>query len=170
MSAEKQALLDEVKEKINLKDGFILASYDKLSANAISRMRISLAAAGGDMFVVKKRVFAKAAAEKNVLFSLDELQGHVLVALAKGNFLAVAKEMYKVKDETNALKILGGYFEDAKCDSSEVQQISSLPSLDEMRAQFIGLLEAPMSQNLATMEAFIASVMDCVENNNSNET
>ena len=170
MSVEKQALLDEVKEKIDLKEGFILASYDKLSANTISRMRKSLVGVGGDMFVVKKRVFAKAAAEKEVIFSLDELKGHVLVALAKGNFLAVAKEIYKVKDETNALKVLGGYFEDAKCGSSEVEQISSLPSLDEMRAQFIGLLEAPMSQNLATMEAFISSVMDKLENNNSKET
>jgi large subunit ribosomal protein L10 len=168
MSVEKQVLLDEVEKKIDLKEGFILASYDKLSANAIAKMRKSLVGVGGDMFVVKKRVFAKAVALKNVIFSLEELQGHVLVALAKGNFLAVAKEVFKAKQETNALKILGGYFEDAKCASAEVEQISTLPSLDEMRAQIIALLESPMGQTLATMEAYIDKHSS--ENNNSNET
>lgn len=170
MSAEKQALLDEVKEKIDLKDGFILASYEKCSANTIAEMRKSIVDAGGDMFVVKKRIFAKAASEKDVAYSLEELEGHVLLAMAKGNFPAVAKEIFKAKQETKALKILGGYFEDNKCIASEVEQISKLPSLDEMRAQIIGLLEAPMSQTLSTIDAVLTSVLHCLENKNSKET
>ena len=35
------------------------------------------------------------------------------------------------------------------------KQISKLPGKDEMRAQFLGLLEAPMAQTLAVMEAVI---------------
>jgi large subunit ribosomal protein L10 len=169
MSAEKQALLEEVKEKIDLQDGFILASYDKLDANAIAGMRSELVKAGGDMFVVKKRIFAKAAIDKNITYSLDELEGHVLLAMGKGNFPAVAKELFKVKKETKALKILGGFFEDKKCAASEVEQISNLPSLDEMRAQILGLLEAPMGQTLATIEALLSSVMHCMENKNLKE-
>ena len=170
MSAEKQALLNEVKEKINLKEGFILASYDKLSANKIAGIRKSLVEVGGDMFVVKKRIFAKAASEKNLTYSMEELEGHVLLAMAKGNFPAIAKVIFDAKNETKAIKILGGYFEDGKCVTADVEQISNLPSLDVMRAQIIGLLEAPMGQTLATLEEIVSSVMRCEENNNSNET
>jgi large subunit ribosomal protein L10 len=170
MSVEKQALLNEVKEKINLKEGFILASYDKLSANTIAGIRKSLVGVGGDMFVVKKRIFAKAASEKNLAYSIEELEGHVLLAMAKGNFPAIAKAIYDAKNETKAIKILGGYFEDGKCVAADVEQISNLPSLDVMRAQIIGLLEAPMGQTLATLEEIVSSVMRCEENNNSNET
>jgi large subunit ribosomal protein L10 len=169
MSAEKQALLDEVKEKIDLEDGFILASYDKLSANAVAGMRESFIKAGGDMFIVKKRIFAKAASEKKVEYSLDELEGHVFLAMAKGNFPAMAKEVFKAVKSTKAVKVLGGYFEEKKCAASEVEQISNLPSLDEMRAQIIGLLEAPMSQSLATIDAVLSSVMHCIDNKNSKE-
>ena len=169
MSAEKQALLDEVKDKIDLEDGFILASYDKLDANAIADMRASLVKAGGDMFVVKKRIFAKAASEKNITYSLEELEGHVLLAMGKGNFPAVAKEVFKAKKETKALNVIGGFFEEKKCAASEVEQISNLPSLDEMRAQILGLLEAPMSETLATVEALLTSVLHCMENKNSEE-
>ncbi|MCH9621563.1 MAG: 50S ribosomal protein L10 [Chlamydiia bacterium] len=170
MSAEKQALLDEVKEKIDLEEGFIIASYDKLNANVVAGVREALVKAGGDMFIVKKRIFAKAASEKKVEYSLEELEGHVFLAMAKGNFPAVAKEVFKVAKDTKAVKILGGYFEDKKCQASEVEQISKLPSLDEMRAQIIGLLEAPMSQTLATIDALLSSVLHCMENKISKET
>jgi large subunit ribosomal protein L10 len=170
MSAEKQALLDEVKEKINLKEGFILASYDRLNANTIAGIRKSLVAVGGDMFIVKKRIFAKAASLKDVTYSLEELEGHVLLAMAKGNFPQVAKVIYDAKNETKAIKILGGYFEGGKSIVSDIEQISTLPSLDVMRAQIIGLLEAPMGQTLATLEAIVSSVMDCAENKDSKET
>jgi len=169
MSAEKQALLDEVKEKIDLEEGFILASYDKLSANTVAEVRESLVKAGGDMFIVKKRIFAKAASEKNVEYSLEELEGHVLLAMAKGNFPAIAKQMFKVAKDTKALKVLSGYFEDNKCNASDVEQISKLPTLDEMRAQIIGLLEAPMSQTLSTLDAVLTSVLHCMDNKNSKE-
>lgn len=169
MSAEKQALLDEVKDKIDVEDGFILASYDKLDANAIADMRSSLVQAGGDMFVVKKRIFAKAASEKNITYSLEELEGHVLLAMGKGNFPSVAKVMFKAKKDTKALNIIGGFFEEKKCKASEVEQISNLPSLDEMRAQILGLLEAPMGETLATIEALLSSVLHCVENKNLEE-
>ena len=170
MSAEKQALLDEVREKIDLQEGYIVASYDKLKANTIANMRKSIVALGGDVFVVKKRVFIKAAQEKKVEYSLDELEGHILLAMAKGHFPAVAKEMFKIKKETKALNVIGGYFEDSKCIASEVEEISNLPTLDEMRAQFVGLIEAPMSQTLAAINAVLTSVPHCLENKSSKET
>lgn len=170
MSAEKQALLDEVTDRIDLYQGFILASYDKLTANTLAEMRKSLVKVGGDMFVVKKRVFVKAALEKGVSYSLDQLEGHVLFAMGKGNFTAVAKEMFKVKDQTKALNILGGYFEENKYEASQVELISKLPSLDEMRALFIGLLTAPMSHTLSTIDAKLASEGHSLENNESKET
>lgn len=172
MSAEKQALLDEVKTKIDLEEGFILASYDKLSANKMAELRDSLVKIGGDMFVVKKRVFAKAAAEikEDLTYSLEELEGHVFLAMAKGNFPAMAKEIFKAKKETKSINILGGYFEETKCSSAEVEELSNLPSMEEMRAQILGLLEAPMSQTLATVESLLSSVMHCIENKNLKET
>ena len=39
-----------------------------------------------------------------------------------------------------------------------------LPAKDEMRAQLLGLFEAPMSQTLSTMESLLTSVMHCLEN------
>ena len=42
--------------------------------------------------------------------------------------------------------------------------MSKLPSKDEMRAQFLGTLEAPMAQTLAVMDALLTSVVHCLNN------
>jgi large subunit ribosomal protein L10 len=48
--------------------------------------------------------------------------------------------------------------------AADVEIMSQLPSKDVMRAQFLGLLEAPMAQTLAVMEALISSVVYCLDN------
>ena len=48
--------------------------------------------------------------------------------------------------------------------ASDVERLSKLPSKDEMRAQFLSVLEAPMSQTLAVMEALLTSVPYCLDN------
>ena len=43
-------------------------------------------------------------------------------------------------------------------------RLSLTASKDEMRAQFLGLLEAPLAQTLAVMDAVLSSVVYCLDN------
>lgn len=169
MSAEKELLMNELKAKINPRMGFILASYDKLSANKMAEFRETLVKTGGDFFAVKKRVFLKAAgnfdASGSLGYELGELKGHVALVMTKNSFVETTKALYAFRKENSEnLHILGGHFEGKKCSSKDIEMISELPSVEVMRAQFLGLLEAPMSQTLAVIEALLTSVMHCIEN------
>jgi len=165
MLAEKEVFLDEVKGKIDPSFGFILASYRGINANAFAGFRGQLVAAGGDFFVIKKRVFVKAAKDLNLQYEVKELEGHVGLAFAKENFLSMTKALYAFKNEhAQALSVIGGHFEGKKCSSSDVELISKLPSLNDMRAQFAGLLVAPMTQTLGLIQAMLCSVIYCLDN------
>ena|SRR3990167_1504552 len=165
MLAEKEIFLEEIKGKIDPGVGFVLASYRGINANAFAGFRNRLVDAGGDFFVVKKRVFVKAAKDLNLEYKVKELGGHVGLAFAKENFLAMTKALYAFKIENNdAVSILGGHFEGKRCSPSEMEQISKLPSQDEMRAQFVGLLAAPMTQTLGLLQALLCSVIYCLDN------
>lgn len=165
MLAEKEIFLEEVKSKIDPAQGFILASYKGLDANAFAGFRNRLIAAGGDFFVMKKRVFVKAAKDLNLEYGVKELGGHVGLAFAREDFLAMTKALYSFKTEhAETVNVLGGHFEGKKCSSQEVEQISKLPSQNEMRAQFLGLLVAPMTQTLAVLQATLSSVIYCLDN------
>ncbi|MBM3193327.1 MAG: 50S ribosomal protein L10 [Chlamydiae bacterium] len=165
MLAEKELFLEEVKGRIDPSVGFVLASYRGINANGFAGFRSRLVEAGGDFFVIKKRVFVKAAKDLNLEYDVNELDGHVGLAFTKDNFLSLTKALYSFKKENDAaLTVIGGHFEGKKCSSQDVELISKLPTLLEMRAQFLGLLEAPMTQTLGTIQAMLTSVIYCLDN------
>jgi large subunit ribosomal protein L10 len=165
MREEKQLLLDEIKDKIDQSTALVLTKYQKFDPNLASSFRMSIAKSGGHFEVVRKRILIKAAAAAGIDLNLDLLQGHVGVVFASGDPISVTKEMYQFKkDNEDVLEVLAGRFEGKLCSAVDVEQISKLPSKDEMRAQFLSVLEAPMAQTLSTMEALLTSVMHCLEN------
>lgn len=171
MIKEKALLLEEVKENLKPEVGFILAAYQGVKANDFAQLRENIASSGGDFIAVKKRVFLKAASELNLQYELGELEGHVGVVISNDSMVATTKALFDFKkSNVDKLQILGGHFDGKKCSADDFEQISKLPTLNEMRAQFLGLLEAPMSQTLGVVEALLTSVIHCIENKVNKES
>lgn len=165
MRPEKQFLLDDIKDRIAGSKAIVLASYKRLEPNASSAFRNNLAKSGGTLEVVKKRVLVKAAQVAGVELDPALLQGHIAVVFANQDPVQTTKVVYQFCKENEAvLEVIGGRFEGAMCSASDVEQISKLPGKDEMRAQFLGTLEAPLTHTLAAIEALLTSVMHCLEN------
>ncbi len=168
MRPEKQLLLDEIKHKIVGSKAIVLASYKRLAPNAAATFRVNLAKTGGSLEVVKKRVLVKAAKAADVALDPALLQGHIAVVFADQDPIQTAKVVYQFRRENDeVLDVIGGRFEGTFCSASDVEQISKLPSKDEMRAQLLGTLEAPLSQTLSVIQALLTSVMYCLENKQS---
>lgn len=165
MRAEKQFLLDEIQDKIANAKAIVLASYKKLEPNAAAAFRSNLAKTGGSLEVVRKRILMKAAEAAGITLDKSVLQGHIAVFFADADPVQTTKSIFKFSSENeDVLKVLCGRFEGAICTAEDVEQISKLPSKDEMRAQLLSVFEAPMSQTLAVFEALLTSVIYCIDN------
>jgi large subunit ribosomal protein L10 len=165
MRPEKQLLLDDIKDRIAGSKAIVLASYKRLEPNAASKFRSNLAKTGGSLEVVKKRVLMKAAQVAGLTLDPALLQGHIAVVFATQDPIQTTKAVYQFsKENEEVLEVIGGRFEGTLCSAKDVEQISNLPSKDEMRAQFLGTLEAPLSQSLAVIDALLTSVMHCLDN------
>lgn len=165
MREEKQLLLDEIKEKIDQSTAMVLTSYQQLSPNMTASFRETLRKQGGTLEVVRKRVLIKAAQAAGISLNVDELEGHIAVIFTQADPVTTTKLVFQFsKDNEDVLKVLGGQFEGQLVSGKDVEIISKMPGKDEMRAQFLGLLEAPMSQTLAVVEALLSTVMHCLEN------
>ncbi len=170
MRPEKQLLLDEIKEKIDGSKAFVLTKYKAMNPNMASHFRNMIRGTGGSFEVVRKRILLKAAEASGVSLNYDTLEGHVGVVFADQDAVQTTKAIFQFSQQNeDVLTVLGGRFEGHLCSASDVIEISKLPSQNEMRAQFLGLLEAPMSQTLAVMEALMTSVMHCLENKSQQE-
>lgn len=173
MLAEKELVLEEIKKKIDptLGCSFILTSYNQLTSNQCAQFREALVSAGGDFFALKRRIFLKAAEAHELGFELKELKGHIGIVLGGENFVSATKALYGFKKENkDKIEILGGHFEGSKCSPDEVEQLSKLPSMDEMRAQFVGLIAAPMTSTLGVFQALLTSVLFAMDNKAKKES
>ncbi|HSX03262.1 MAG TPA: 50S ribosomal protein L10 [Rhabdochlamydiaceae bacterium] len=169
MIAEKQLLLDEIKDKIKQSKGFVLTRYQNMDPNLSSELRLKMTSTGGTYFVLGKRMLIKAAAAEGIPFERKDLEGHIgVVFLNAEDPVQTTKSIFQFSKEHEAvIEVLGGRFEGQLYSSKDVKALSELPSKDEMRAQFLGLLEAPLSQTLSTMEALLTSILYCLENKKS---
>ena len=165
MRTEKQLLLDEVKDHIEKSPSFVLLSYQGIDPNLASEFRALICDSGGFFFVVRKRIFVRAANEVGISLSREELKGHLGVVYAKDDPIATTKALYRFKGEGKGeMEILGGRFEGTLYSPKEVEELSKLPSQEQMRAEFLGVLEAPMSGTLAVIDAILSSVVNCITN------
>jgi large subunit ribosomal protein L10 len=158
MRKEKPLLLDEIKEKIDGSKAMIVASYDKLEPNTSWAFRELLGKSESQFEVVKKRVFIKAAKQSGVELDETLLKGHIGVVFVKQDDAMVpAKAVFKFSEENrNLLTVLFGLLEGKIMPGSELEMLSKLPGIDEMRATLLALFTSPMSQMLSVMEAAIA--------------
>lgn len=164
MREEKKLLLKDIKDQIDEYGSFLIMSYTKFNANAANTFRGEIAKLGGDVEMVPKRVLKKAAEAAGISLASIELPGHISLVLAGAEPFETVKAVFKYSKESgDAFTVIGGKFEGQLYNGQDVELLSQLPSKDEMRSQFLGLLEAPMAQTLSTMEAILCSVIYAIE-------
>ena len=99
MRPEKQLLLDEVKEQIQSAPGFVLMSYQKMDPNLTSEFRNAITETGGFLYVVKKSIFLKAAAEAGLKIDDEMISGHLGVIYSGEDTISTTKVVYKYKKD-----------------------------------------------------------------------
>lgn len=165
MRKEKPLLLDEIKEKIDGSKGIIVAKYDKLEPNTSWTFRDILGKQGSQFEVVKKRLLLKAASLAGIKLDESLLKGHIgVVFVGKEDAMPSAKAVFKFSEENgNLLQVICGQIEGKIVLGAELEALSKLPGMDEMRAMLLALFTSPMSQMLAVMEAAMAGPLSVIE-------
>ena len=165
MRAEKELLLDEITEQIKLNKSFLILSYSRLTANVANAVRRAVAKKGGSVEMTRKRILIKAADKAGIALDLAMLSGHIGLVFAGEDPIETTKVVFKFGQENGqAVQVLGARFEGQLYNAADVEQLSKLPGKNEMRAQLLGVLQAPMADTLAVIEAILSSVVYCIDN------
>lgn len=165
MRKEKQLLLDEIKHHIGSYDSFLILKHLRLGANLANQFRRDVAKVGGNVEFVRKRVLIKAADASGVNLSIDQLPGHIGLVFLGQDPVETTKMLFKFsEDNEKVIQIIGGRLDKQLYNAEQIEMLSKLPGKTELRAQFLAVLEAPLSQTLAVMEALLSSVVYCLDN------
>lgn len=165
MRKEKQLLFDEIKEKVKLSKALLVAKYERITTREMWAFRNTLSKNFSELEVVKKRILLKVLQKCGYSYDPKELSGHIAVVFVgtPGDAVSAAKVVFEFSKETNKIQFVRGEIDGASYLKEDLIALCGLPSINELRAQFLGLLEAPMSQTLSVMQSILTSVMFALE-------
>ncbi len=123
-----------------------------LNVDKITELRKSLKQNQGDIQVIRNSLSLLAMKDKSDLKQVYEplLEGPNAFVVAFEDPAKVAKIIDKFSEDNEVFKIKGAVLDGTVLNKSEVKTLASLPSMDVLRAQFLGLLSAPLSRFLRT--------------------
>jgi large subunit ribosomal protein L10 len=165
MRQEKQLLLEEIKGQIGQFDSFLIMRYLGLTANKANELRREVAKVGGNVEVVRKRILVKAAHAAGMTLDQQALEGHIGLIFIGKDPIETTKMIFKFsEDNEKNVEVIGGRFEGQLYNAADMEKLSKLPGKNEMRAQLLSVLQAPMAETLAVIEALLSSVVFCLDN------
>jgi large subunit ribosomal protein L10 len=130
----------------------LVARNGGMTVADVSELRRRMRVAGATYKVAKNRLAALALDGTRFDGITPLLKGPTALAWSKDP-VAVAKTAVEFAKGNDKFVILGGAIGTQTLDAAGVKALSELPSLDTLRAQFVGLLQTPASRIASVLQA-----------------
>jgi large subunit ribosomal protein L10 len=132
----------------------VVAHYSGLTVAQMQTLRQQMKQAGARVKVAKNRLAKIALKDTAAVVISDLLKGPTVLAYS-GDPVAAPKVAVDFAKANEQLVILGGVMGKTALDLNGVKALAALPSLDELRAKIVGLIQAPATKlaQLATAPA-----------------
>lgn len=143
--AEKREFVTGLNDVFASTGSVVVAHYAGLTVAQMNDLRSKMREAGGTVKVAKNRL-AKIALQGTPSENIQDLfKGQTLIAYSDDPVVApkVASDFAKTNDK---LVIIGGAMGETALDADKVKALASLPSLDELRAKIVGMVQTPATR------------------------
>ena len=159
VKSEQIAILGEVFKTTKV---VVVAHYSGLTVAQMQTLRRQMRQAGASVKVAKNRL-AKIALEGSDVASIAPLmKGPTLIAFS-GDPVAAPKVAVDFAKTHERFVILGGAMGKTSLDQNGVKALAALPSLDELRARIVGLIQAPATKIAQVVNAPAAKLARVVQ-------
>ncbi len=150
--AQKVEMVANLKEIFQDAGVVVVTHYSGLSVGDMGDLRGKLREADARLKVIKNRL-AKLALEGTEMEGVSPLlKGPVAIVYAKDPVGASKVAVDYAKDNENFI-VLGGLLGASVLDADGITALSKMPSLDELRASLVGVLNAPGGKFVRTLNA-----------------
>ncbi len=160
--AEKKAAIATLNEAFKATNVVVVAHYSGLTVAQMQQLRRQMRQAGAAVKVAKNRL-AKIALEGTDVASIGPLlKGPTLIATSSDP-VAAPKAAIDFAKGHEKFVILGGAMGKTALNPDGVKALAALPSLDELRARLVGLIQAPATKLAQLANAPAAKVARVVQ-------
>jgi large subunit ribosomal protein L10 len=152
LRAEKAKVIEDLHAALRGAGVVVVSHYKGLSVAEITELRGEMRK-GGAVFRVTKNRLAQRAAEGTAYAALGPLLKGPTALAYSVDPVAAPKVAAAFARRNDKLQIVGGGLGETVLDAAAVKALAELPSLDELRARLIGLLQAPAAKLVGVLQA-----------------
>src|SRR5213593_957258 len=139
MRAEKQLVTKEYVSRLNASPFFMVVDYKGLTVGQFTELRKRLNKAGSEVHVVKNSIFRIAAKEAGLADLTGALAGQMAVVTGLREISVASKVLKTFQSEFDKPKLIFGYLNNQRLESSALAELADLPSIEVLRGRLLGL-------------------------------
>jgi large subunit ribosomal protein L10 len=144
--AVKEKAVGRLIDQLKTGKGIVLADFTGLLVKELQQLRAELRRAGIYYEVVKKTLLKRSLTEAGLKdVPVDEINGSISLAVSQDDEVLPAKTLVDFSKKFEKLKVLGGVMQAQYIDEAKVKSLAQLPSKEELLAQVVGTIRAPLS-------------------------
>jgi large subunit ribosomal protein L10 len=146
--ADKEQEIKGIADRFAKSKGAFIIDFKGMKVEQVTSLRKKLHAADSEMKVVRNTLAKRAlAGHPQALAAFDKsLKGTNAVVFSFGEVTATAKTLSEFAKDVEVLQIKTGLMDGEALDAAKIKVIATLPGKNEMRAMFLGVLNAPGSK------------------------
>ena len=149
---QKKNYISEMETQFQNNKAIMVTHYQGLTMSQLDELRAQMREHGIKFTITKNRI-TKIALEKTKCKELSSLfTGATAVAFSDDAIMS-ARILSKFAKTNENLKLLGGIMGEEVLDQAAVRNVANLPTLDEARANIVGILATPASKFVSILLA-----------------
>lgn len=150
--SHKEALVTSLHEQLSDTVCIVITHQTGMTVAEVTELRRQMRAAGASFKVTKNRL-ARIALTGTKFERLSSMfTGPTAIAFSRDP-VAAAKVAVEFANKNEKLVIVGGGLGEQKLDAAGVKALATLPSLEQLRAKLLGLLQTPATRIAGVLQA-----------------
>jgi len=147
----KQEVLATYDEWLKKSQSVILVEYTGAKMKDLDGIRAKVRESGGEFHVLKNTLARRAFAANGMDFPKEFLLKSTAVSFAFSDPASTAKALTDAMKGKDFIKVKGGFMTGQVLNAAQVKALSDMPPLPVVRAQLLGVLQAPAGKLVRTI-------------------
>jgi large subunit ribosomal protein L10 len=161
--AEKHEVVADLSERLGEAKCLYLTDFTGLDVAAITELRRRLTNANVEYIVVKNTLARRALAGGPYEGLAEHLSGPNAFALSREDVVTAAKILTDFAREREKPRIRAGAIEGRVVSIDEIRRIAELPPRDQLLAQVVGTMRAPLAGLVYTLSGLLTKLVRAVD-------
>jgi large subunit ribosomal protein L10 len=150
-TARKDEMLATYADWIQKSQAVILVEYTGVTMKNLDTIRAKVREVDGEFHILKNTLARRAFADNGMDFPDEFLLNSTAVSFAFNDPASTAKALSDATKGNEFVKIKGGFMDGQVLSSDQVKALASMPPLPVVRAQLLGVLQAPAGKLVRTI-------------------